>query len=237
MYLTEKNRFYTKAYMFFSKEIYKWSIYLDKECLYSPNKNQILLPYKKLANAILKEWNAQSNIINLNTMPIMKYTFTSIDIISKYRSKIIRELSNYGYCDLLCYRASFPDSLVQRQENLWDPILIWAKNKLNIDLFVTHNVFPLQQNKDSILSIENYIDSLDEYHLLGLYEFTKITGSIILGIAFMCNAITYIDALNCAQLDNLYTIEKYNKEEILKVSYEDYKKSFMRIIHYLRLLK
>ena len=100
-----------------------WGVTLDGKVLRSPAKNALDLPSRALAHAIAGEWDAQTEKIHPHSMPLMQFAATAIDRIGPARASIVVDLAGYAGTDLICYRATEPATLVERESQTWDPLL------------------------------------------------------------------------------------------------------------------
>ena len=90
----------------------------------------LVLPTKRLAEAIAAEWTAQGERIDPSTMPLTRIANTAIDAVADDMDEVAADIVPSPASDLLCYRATGPEGLVARQSALWDPVLAWARNEL-----------------------------------------------------------------------------------------------------------
>src|SRR5262249_50541138 len=147
-------------------------------------------PTRALGEAIAAEWGAQGDTIVPDTMPLTKALNTALDRIAPHRAAVIDELAKYANSDLLCYRASSPDELVQRQSASWDPWLAWAEKRFGAKLTVVSGISHVEQPADALDRLRQAIAAHDEHRLVALHSGVTITGSAILGLAFAAKALT-----------------------------------------------
>ena len=100
----------------------------------TPKKNRVLLPTERLANEVASEWQNQKDIVEPSKMPLSRLANSAIDKVRDNFDSIVLNLVGYGDTDLVCYRAETPKDLVSLQDRCWDPILIWAKDELGVQL-------------------------------------------------------------------------------------------------------
>ncbi|WP_417826433.1 ATP12 family chaperone protein [Thalassospira povalilytica] len=206
------NRFYKKAEAVADDSGSGWRVHLDGRAVKSPAKAEFLLPSEVLAREIAAEWDAQGEKVQPATMPIMQLAATAIDRVAPNRAAVIAELTGYGRSDLLCYRATFPEDLIERQAKAWQPLLDWAKDGLGVALAVTEGVMPISQDDASLLRLQDHVESFDDYHLTALHSLTTVSGSVIIGLAVMNRQIDAQRAFECAMLDEEYAIEQWGED-------------------------
>ena len=122
-----------------------FAILLDGKGVRTPAKRVLVLPVADLAEAIAAEWRAQAKVIDPATMPLTTLAMTAIDAVAGQEGVVAAEIVRYAGSDMLCYRATGPDTLQRRQRETWDPILGWAKAELGAEFQVTSGVMPVVQ--------------------------------------------------------------------------------------------
>lgn len=229
-------RFYKKAEASADDSGAGWRVLLDGRAVKTPAKADFVLPSDVLAGEIAREWDAQGEKIQPSTMPIMQLAATAIDRVRPNRSVVVAELTGYGRSDLLCYRASFPEDLIERQAKAWQPLLDWAERDLGVALLVTEGVMPVTQDEQSLLRLQEHIDAFDDYYLTALHCLTTISGSVIIGLAVMKQHISAEKAFECAMLDEEYSMEKWGKDDEALARRERHKAELLAAARYLGLL-
>lgn len=208
-----------------------FEIFLDDKALITPEKNKLLLPTRRLAVKIREEWEQQVDLINLSQMPNTRLVNSAIDKVKINFDEVVSDLLNYGDTDLLCYRTQAPESLVARQNKFWDPILLWAKNELSIDLKTTCGITYKAQDPSQIVRIAEEINSYDSFELTGFYDLVTISGSILVALSLYHEKLLPNQALDISFLDEDWQREKWgydkestlnrsNKLKDLKIAYE-----------------
>lgn len=230
------NRFYKKAEASADTSGAGWRVLLDGRAVKTPAKADFVLPSEMLAAEIAREWGAQGEKVQPSTMPIMQLAATAIDRVRPNRPGVIAELTGYGRSDLLCYRASFPEDLIERQVKAWQPLLDWSKSDLGVALQVTEGVMPITQDDHALLRLQDHVESLDDYHLTALHSLTTVSGSVIIGLAVMKQKISAEQAFECAMLDEEYSIEKWGEDAEALARRDRHKAELLATGRYLGLL-
>ena len=179
-------------------------IELDGSFLQTPEKQVLEVPYPELANAISLEWKNQDKNIGLPATPLTKLANTAVDCVPSKREKIIKELVGYGNTDLLCYRVEKPHDLKVLQEKLWQAPLEYFSSKTNVNLRVTHNVVPLQQNPECLSKLASIVTGFDNFQLAGLLSLTCLSGSIVLGVSMLYGWMDVCEAWRLIFLDEFH---------------------------------
>src|SRR5437016_1060463 len=104
-----------------------WRVLLDGKPMRTPAKAVLVTPTRALAEAIANEWPAvpEEAEISAAHLPLTRLAATGLDRVTTQRERVIGDTAKYGESDLLCYRAGGPASLVERQQQVWQPLLDW----------------------------------------------------------------------------------------------------------------
>ena len=189
-----------------------YHILLDGRTLKTPGKQVLQTKTHYIAELIAKEWRAQDTEIKPETMPVTRLINVAIEQTPSNRERLIKEARKYAETDLLCYRASEPQDLVERQSEQWDPLLSWAK-KQGIELDVTQSISAIKQSGASLDNVAQFARDLGDVDLTLLVHFIAVFGSAVLGIAVLSQHITALEAFDISRLDNIYQIEKWGEDE------------------------
>ncbi|MEQ5774820.1 ATPase [Thalassospira sp. NFXS8] len=214
-----------------------WRIHLDGRAVKTPGKADFVLRNQRLADAIATEWDAQVEHIVPSTMPIMQLAATAIDRVAPNRAVVIAELSGYGRSDLLCYRAQYPDDLIRRQNDHWQPLLDWAMSEFSISLNVTQGVMPVGQEDASLLAIQDVIEPLDDHELAALHTLITVSGSVIVGLAVFHRRLTADQAFEISQIDETYAIENWGEDAEATARREKLRHELLAADRFLALLR
>lgn len=192
-------------------------ILLDGKPVKTAGKRELLAPCAEIANAVMHEWSAQEIKITPDTMPLTQILNTKIDRVSEDRDAITDYLIKYLDTDLLCYHTPTPEALAAQQAELWQPWLDWFAAHYGAPLQTTTGLNALRQSDDIHITIAAQIAALgdDEFTLLQLV--TSLSGSLVLGLAFLFGGATPQEIINAAYVeehfkDSLYNAEKYGRD-------------------------
>lgn len=190
----------------------EFGIALDGKPVRTPAKLPLTVPTRRLADAIAAEWAAQGEEIKPATMPLTQLASTSIDGVRGRLPEVASAAAEYGGSELVCYRAEEPEELVQRQAQLWNPLLDWAAHRYDAHLLVTSGIIHKPQPQSALKALRAAIDALDEWQLTALQNCIGITGSLLVSLAVVDGHLTAEQAFELAQLDENYQIEKWGED-------------------------
>lgn len=188
------------------------SILLDGKPIKTPAKADLIAPTRALAEAIAQEWREQGANIKPATMHLTKLANTAIDRVESLRDAFLGELAEYARSDLLCYRASEPAALAERQDAGWDPLLDWAKARFRASLRVTRGIRPIAQNEESIAALAGHLLGYDRWRLAALQSATTLTGSLVLALAVAEGRLDAAEAFALSRIDEAYQAEFWGRD-------------------------
>lgn len=188
------------------------AVLLDGRPVKTPVKNPLVLPSRKLAEAVASEWRAQEKEINPELMPLTKMANTALDRATAEREHVVSEIVGYAGSDLVCYWAEAPEDLVQRQRKHWQPVLDWVNSACSANFKAVGGISHVAQDPSAIAAVRAEIEKLDQWHLTALYLATALTGSALLSLMFTSGALGGEAAWQAAHVDEDYQIEKWGDD-------------------------
>ena len=193
-----------------------WQVLLDGKPMRLPGGAPLLLANPALAQAIATEWQAAGGAkggdMTAADTPLTRMAGTAQERVAPNAQAVARELARYGETDLLCYRATDPDDLVQRQAQQWQPWLDWAEQHYGARLLVTAGIIHRPQPPEALAALAAAVAAQPPPALAALGLIVPATGSLILGLAIAAGAATPEAATQAAQLDELYQAELWGVE-------------------------
>src|SRR5580698_8455274 len=119
-----------------------WRVLLDGKPMRTPAKSVLVVPTRPLADAIAGEWAdlPDKTEINAAHLPLTRLAATGLDRVAPRHLEIVSDTAKYAGSDLLCYRATAPDSLVKAQRETWQPLLDWAAQRYGARLTVVEGI-------------------------------------------------------------------------------------------------
>lgn len=190
-----------------------YAVDLDGRAVKTPAKAALILPTLVMAEAVAAEWDAQEKDIDPHTMPVTRGANAAIDKVAMMRAAVIDELAGYGGTDLLCYRATGPEQLLQNQADGWDPWLAWAADTLDAPLVTGAGVMHIPQKDGSLKALHDAVSMFDNFGLAGLHDLVALSGSLILALAVTQRKILPNDAWNLSRIDEDWQISQWGDDE------------------------
>ena len=190
-----------------------FAVRLDARPVRTPAKAAMVLPTLAMAQAIAVEWDAQTGIVAPATMPCTRAANSAIDKITPQFDEVAGLLSAYGATDLLCYRATGPDALIQRQAVAWDPVLAWAATALGAPLLATAGVMHIAQPDTALAALTAKVQALTPFQMAALHDLVAISGSLVLALAVTHRHLSVDKAWHLSRIDESWQAELWGLDE------------------------
>src|SRR5215213_5810798 len=193
-----------------------YRILLDGKPMRTPAKAVLVVPTRALAGAIAAEWGAVPDKADINAshLPLTRLAATGLDRVATQRARVIEDTAKYAGSDMLCYRASEPESLVKRQQEIWQPLLDWADERYGARLVV------VEGPADTLARLHDVVATHSDLGLSALYNLTHISGSLVVALAVAEGHLSAADAFAAAQLDEVYQVERWGGDPIATKRHE-----------------
>lgn len=193
-----------------------FSILLDGRPLHLPGGPELRVRPPRLAAAIAAEWQAAGGAkggeMTFADTPLTRLAGTAQQRVGSDRAPTVDAIGRYAENDLLCYRATTPPELVQRQTRLWQPWLDWAALTYDAPLRVTTGVAPIRQHRDSIATLRRAVAALELEVLAALGIAVPALGSLVLGLALAEGRLDAPTAHALGALDELFQAEQWGED-------------------------
>jgi chaperone required for assembly of F1-ATPase len=170
------------------------------------------LPAENLANAIAAEWREQGEEVVASSMPLLKLANTAIDGVSINREDVINAMLRFGENDLVCYRAHQPADLAARQRAGWDPLLDWVRQRHGAQMCVAQGLNHVDQPPEALAALRRPLEGLDAFALTGLHVVASVTGSLVLALTVLDDALSGARAFELSRIDETYQAEKWGQD-------------------------
>ncbi len=190
-----------------------FTVHLDGRPVRTPGKSPLIVPTHAMAAGIAAEWDAQDGVIDPNSMPITRAANSAIEKVAPQMDAVVTELSGYGKSDLICYRATGPDALIEQQAAAWDPWLAWVANALDAPLVATQGVMPVAQPAPSLRRLRAEVAKLDHFQLAGFHDLVAISGSLVLSLAVTHGKLDADTAWDLSRVDEVWQISQWGADE------------------------
>ncbi len=203
-------RFYKEVSV--TREDGLYLVCLDGRKLKTPGKLTLSVAAQHVADFIAAEWDAQTDKIMPETMPVTRLVNVSLELTPDNRPGLIKEAQAYAETDLLCYRDQEHSALARHQAQAWDPVLNWAAER-GLALKPTHSILATPQDEAALEAIAAYAETLDDLHLTLFVHLIAVFGSAVLSFAVMEKYLTPAKAFELSRLDAEWQIRQWGDDE------------------------
>lgn len=146
-------------------------------------------------------------------MPLTRAANSAIEKVRPQFAGVAAMLAEYAGTDLLSYRATDPQELVDLQAQGWDPIIDWAAERHDARLAVTAGVMPVAQDPAVLGRLHDRVAGLDLFGLTALHDLVTLPGSLILGLAVIEGRLDAEGAFALSRIDEEYQIRQWGEDE------------------------
>ena len=191
-------------------------VLLDGKPMRTPAKSILVVPTRSLAEAIAAEWGGVPDKAEINAahLPLTRLAATGLDRVVTRREQVIADTAKYAGSDLLCYRATAPESLVKLQHDTWQPLLDWAAERYGARLTVAEGISFVDQPEQALARLRGAVAAHADLALSALYNLTHTAGSLVIALATAEGRLTSAAASAAAQVDELYQIERWGDDPL-----------------------
>jgi len=215
-----------------------YRVLLDGKPMRTPAKSVLVVPTAPLGEAIAAEWSGvpDKGEIVVSHLPLTRLAATGLDRVASQRTRVIDETAKYAGSDLLCYRATDPESLVTRQQDTWQPLLDWVAARYGASLTVCKGLTYVAQPEASLARMRSAVAAHSDFALGALYNLTHIAGSLVIALAVAEKHLDAEAAYRAAQLDELYQVERWGDDPLALQRREGVRKDIDAAARFLDLL-
>jgi len=191
----------------------EFEILLDGRSVKTPARSRLVMPTEAAANLIAQEWRIQEERINPAMMPKTRMANTAIDGIANQTQAVLEDIVRFASNDLLFYRATHPDTLVEVQRKHWDKVLDWYQSVPGMRFEITEGITHVAQPKEAITLFSAAIAKYEApLKLACLHTQTSLTGSALLAFALAENALSLDEAWTAAHVDEDFNISQWGED-------------------------
>jgi chaperone required for assembly of F1-ATPase len=190
-----------------------FTVLLDARGLRGPKGAQIALPTRELADLVAQEWAAQGETLALASMHATRLANTAIESVPQAREATAQAIADYAASDLLCYYATDPPGLLERQQRLWIPVLERAQDEARLRFIRASGIVHQTQPPDTLARVKALALELDDFGLTGLAFGAALFGSAVLALAVLRGWLGGEDAYGLSRLDEAWQEEKWGIDE------------------------
>jgi len=186
-----------------------FTVTLDGRALRGPKGAQLVLPTRALAEQVAAEWAGQGESLDLPRMHATRLANTAIESVPLAREATAQAIVDYAAADLICYFATEPAGLAERQARLWGPVLERAEAELGLSFVRAAGIVHQAQPPATLARIEAIALGLDDFGLTGLAFGAALFGSAVLALALQRGWLSGEAAFDLSRVDEAWQEAKW----------------------------
>ena len=190
-----------------------FAVTLDGRSPRTPGQKPVVVPSEKLAASMAAEWETQRELIDPETMPLVRLVNSAIEAGEERAPALRDEVVKYAGNDLLLYRADSPRELVEEQERRWDDALVRLARRFGISFRPTIGIVHQAQPPATLARLAQALADEGPIALVALVSITGITGSGLLALALRHDLMTPDEVWTAAHVDEDYNIRLWGEVE------------------------
>lgn len=189
-----------------------YTVTLNNRVTKTPTGRPITTTNVELASYMRHEWEAQGELIDPDTMPHVKLVNSAVEGGEEAQPALVEEIVKYAGNDLLLYRADHPRELVERQEEVWDDILVRLARHFSVSFQPTVGIIHQEQSPEMLATLKASLAGLHHIPATAMVSLTGLTGSGLLAIAIREKLIDRDTAWTAAHVDEDYQISLWGED-------------------------
>ncbi|MCL4675143.1 MAG: ATPase [Pararhodobacter sp.] len=209
-----------------------FTVHLDGRGIQTPAKAALVVPTRAIAELIAREWDAQRDRIDPETMPATRAANAALDKVRVQFDEVAALLTAYGDTDLLCYRAETPEELVKRQAMAWDPLLDWAARRFGVQWRVTTGVMPTEQPPETVARLGRHVAGFTAFQLTAFHDLVAMSGSLVIGLAVTEHMAAPDLLWSASRIDEIWQIEQWGEDDEAMILANRRRDSFLNAVRF-----
>lgn len=190
-----------------------YALHLDGKRAVTPGRRPLVVPERRLGDAIVAEWAGQGETIDPLSMPVTRLANSAIDGVAGRAEDVRREVLAYAGADLLYYRADGPEGLVECQQRFWNPLIAVTEARYGVRFVLSEGVTHVAQPASTLDALADAIGHFDEpFRLAGLSLATTLTGSALIALLLAEGEIEADAAWAAAHVDEDWNVSQWGED-------------------------
>jgi chaperone required for assembly of F1-ATPase len=190
-----------------------FAVALDGRVPKTPGMKQVIVPLQSIAEAMAAEWAAQDKEIDPMTMPMTRLVNSAVEAGEETVPALRDEIVKYAGNDLLLYRADTPETLVKRQEEMWDAVLVKLARQFGVSFQPTIGIVHQAQPPATLARLRGALESETLFPLTAMNAVMSITGSGLLALALWHGLVLPQEAWVAAHVDEDHNVSLWGEVE------------------------
>ncbi len=153
--------------------------------------------------------------------------------VSQNREAVIDKLVEFSGTDMLLFWGENKD-LIERQQKLWQPILDWAQQTMDMELEITSGIDVPEQDEKNGALMHAFLEGLSDKELLAFFKAALDMRSVLLAAALVKGRLTAEQAFEAAFVEELWQSETWGVVEEAQERRDELKAELIEIEKFLK---
>ncbi|KAI0561877.1 ATP12 chaperone protein [Gracilaria domingensis] len=188
-----------------------FGIHLDGKCALTSARHSLIAPSQTLAIAIADEWDAQEERLRASSMPLTRLLAASLDVVEDDMQRFQQGILRYIHTDSFALRADYPQELVSRQEEQFEPVGRHLRD-MGIHFRVVKGALDGTQDEDTVKAVEKIVVGLDALQLAAMDSAAGCAKSVAVALA-LWHGLDAEMAVRAARSEELWQADVWGSVE------------------------
>ncbi len=144
-------------------------------------------------------------------MPLTRLANSVVDAVEDRVGAVADDVAKYFETDMLFYRASHPEALVEREARHWDPVLYWAADSLGAHFILAQGIVHVRQPEPAVAAARAALPN-DPWSVAAVHILTTLTGSALLALALFHRVLDQDQVWRAAHVDEDWNSEQWGQD-------------------------
>lgn len=190
-----------------------WRVLLDGRTIRTAAGQAQIVPGEALAEAMAAEWLGQGEEIDPASFALRDMADYAIDLVGNDRPNAIAGLLSFAGTDTLCYRAEAGDALLDRQLEVWEPLLAAAETRWDVHFTRIGGVIHRPQPAATLARLGAVLEAEDDLTLAALRTLASLAASLVIALAALAPGADVEALWNAANLEEDWQFELWGKDD------------------------
>ena len=190
-----------------------WQVTLDGRGLRTVKGTPQIVPTRKLAEALAREWAEQSEDIDTSRFVHRDQTDFAIDMVANDPEEAISQILKYAETDTLCYRADPEQPLFERQQAVWEPLIKRVEQTHSIKFTRVSGIVHRPQPPETLATLSDFLRCRDHFTLAGMQTMASLAASLCIPLLALEDGAEPIALWRAASLEEEWQSDLWGRDQ------------------------
>ena len=213
-----------------------WQVTLDGRGLRTVKGTPQIVPTRKLAQALAREWADQSEDIDTSRFVHRDQTDFAIDIVANKPEESIDTLIGYAETDTLCYRADPEEPLFARQLAVWEPLIERVEQAHDVRFTRVSGIVHRSQPAGTLTKLRVILRGKDHFTLAGTQTLASLAASLCLPLLALEDGAEPVSLWRAASLEEEWQSDLWGRDKEAETRRRKRQEAFLAACEWVSLL-